>query len=171
VSVPAAIRPLEVRDLKDCARIWNESTSCGESSFGPVGISVEELRAELLDGPAQFESYVWDGGAGGPIAGWVALMRHTHRDIYDTVAELTVFVAAKHRRRGIAKALVRHAQTRASQLGFRVLLLILQTDPAYLAAWAVRLGFRRVGGLTGVLPVGSRWLDIMVFEKFIAGER
>ena len=167
---PPAIRPLEERDLKDCTRIWNDAISRGESTFGPVEVSVEELRAELFDGPAQYESYVWDGGNGGPIAGWAALMRHTHRDIYDTVAELTVFVAPEYRRRGIANTLARHLLARASRLSFRVLLFILQPDPAFTVAWAVRLGFRRVGGLAGVLPVGDQWREIMVFEKTTEGE-
>lgn len=165
------IRRFEPHDLDNGVRIWNESVARGESTFGPRNISVEELRAELFDAPPPFESYVCDQGNGVPVAGWAALLRHTHRDIYDTVAELTVFVAAEHRGRGIGNTLVQHALARASELGFRVLLLIVQPEPAFVLAWAVRLGFRRVSGLSGVLPVGERWQDIMVFEKSIEGAR
>lgn len=164
---PIPIRRLEPRDLEDAARICNAAIGRGESTHGPVSVSSEQLRAELFDVPAQFESYVWDGGGGGAIAGWAALMRHTNRDIYDTVAELTVFVADEYRRRGIGHALVQHALGRASDLGFRVLLLILQPEPAHAVAWAVRLGFRNVGWLLGVLPIGERSQDILVFERYM----
>lgn len=162
------IRRLEPRDVENAAWICNTSITRGESTHGPGSIPSEQLRAELLDAPAQFESYVCDGG-GGVMAGWAALMRHTHRDIYDTVAELTVFVADEHRRRGIGRALVQHALERASELGFRVLLLILQPEPAYALAWAFRLGFRNVGGLPCVLPVGEQWRDILVFVRYMKG--
>lgn len=162
------IRRLEPRDLEDAARICNTAVGRGESTYGPDGLTPEELRAALFDVPAQFESYVWDSD-GGSVAGWAALMRHTNRDIYDTVAELTVFVADEHRRRGVGHALVRHAMGRADELGFRVLLFILQPEPAHTLAWALRLGFRNVGWLVGVLPVGEQWRDVMVFERYMKG--
>lgn len=162
------IRRLEPRDMEDVVRICNASIARGESTYGPGDISSEELRPLLFGVPAQFESYVWDGG-GDTIAGWAALMRHMNRDIYPTVAELTVFVADEHRRRGIGHALVRHAFERADHLGFRALLLIMQPEPAHSVAWAVRLGFRNVGWMTGVLPVGEQSRDILVFQRFMRG--
>jgi len=164
----APIRRLEPRDLEDVVRICNAAIARGESTYGPGDLASEGLRPLLFDVPAQFESYVWDGGGGG-IAGWVALMRHMNRDIYPTVAELTVFVSDEYRRRGIGHALVRHAFERAGALGFRALILILQPEPAYTVAWAVRLGFRNVGWLMGVLPVGERSRDILVFQRFMKG--
>lgn len=165
-----SIRRLEPRDLEDVVRICNAAIARGESTYGPTDISADELRPLLFDVPAQFESYVWDGDDGA-IAGWGALMRHMNRDIYPTVAELTVFVADDYRRRGIAHALVQHCFERANELGFRSLLLILQPDPAYTVAWAVRLGFRNVGWLMGVLPIGDRMQDILVFQRFMKEAR
>ncbi len=162
------IRRLEARDLEEAARICNTAIGHGESTYGPSSISTDVLRTRLFDVPARFESYVWDGDRG-TIAGWAALMRHTNRDIYDTVAELIVFVADDYRRRGVGHALVQHALERAGEVGFRVLLLILQPEPAHTVAWAVRLGFRNVGSLPGVLPIGKRLQDILVFERFLKG--
>lgn len=161
------IRRLEPRDLEDIARICNSAIKRGESTYGPGDVSSEELRALLFNVPAQFESYVWE--AGGAVVGWAALMRHMNRDIYPTVAELTVFVADEHRRRGVGHGLVHHAFARAGELGFRALLLILQPEPAYVVAWAVRMGFRNVGWLMGVLPVGESSRDILLFQRFLKG--
>lgn len=170
MTVPAgtSIRRLEPRDLEDSVRICNASIARGESTYGPTHISPQVLGPLLFDVPAQFESYVWAGGSGA-VAGWAALMRHMNRDIYPTVAELTVFVAEEHRRRGIGHALVKHALERAEGLGFRALLLILQPHPAHTVAWAVRLGFRNVGWLKGALPVGEQSQDILVFQRFLKG--
>lgn len=158
------IRRLESGDLEDVVRICNAAIARGESTYGPTDISAEEMRPLLFGVPAQFESYVWQGD-GGSIAGWMGLMRHMNRDIYPTVAELTVFVDHSYRRRGIGHALVQHAFKRANDLGFRALLLILQPDPAYTVAWSFRLGFRNVGWLKGVLPIGDRLQDILVFQR------
>jgi len=165
-----SIRRLEPRDLEDVVRICNAAIARGESTYGPNDMTAEELGPLLFGVPAQFESYVFDGG-NGVIAGWAALMRHMNRDIYPTVAELTVFVADEYRRRGIGHALVQHAFERANDLGFRALLLILQPDPAYTVAWSLRLGFRNVGWLTGVLPIGDRMQDILVFQRFMKEAR
>lgn len=159
-----AVRGLEPRDLDQATRIANTCIGRCESTFGPDCLRVEELRAELFDAPAQYEAYVSETRSGS-VAGWAALLRHTHRDIYDTVAELAVFVAIEHRRAGIGRALVQHALARASSLHFRVLLLLLQPEPAHVVAWAFRWGFRRAGGLTGVLPVNGCWKDILLFER------
>jgi L-amino acid N-acyltransferase YncA len=166
-----SIRRLEPRDIGSAAAIYNQAIVSGESTYGPDVISEERLRNELFDAPPQFESYACDGNDDGPVYGWAALARHTHRDIYDTVAELMVFVSAEHRRRGLGRALAEHALSRAPQLGFRVLLLIVQPEPAFLLAWAMRHDFRSAGRLSGVLPVGERWQDILVFERFLEGSR
>ena len=171
VNTLSPISRLESRNLESAVQIWNESIARGESTYGPAAISAEQLRSELFDVPPQFESYAWGNNGVGAIAGWAALLRHTHRDIYDTVAELAVFVATEHRHRGIGRALSRHALARASQLGFRVLLVIVQPEPAHVLAWAMRLGFRNVGRLSAVLPVGERWQDILVFQRSMEGVR
>lgn len=165
-----SIRRLEPRDLEEVVRICNAAIARGESTHGPVEMSAEELGPLLFGVPERFESYVWDGD-NGRVAGWGALMRHMNRDIYPTVAELTVFVSDEYRRRGIGTALVQHCFERANDLGFRALLLILQPDPAYAVAWSFRLGFRNVGSLKGVLPIGERLQDILVFQRFMKEAR
>jgi L-amino acid N-acyltransferase YncA len=160
------IRRLEPRDLDHAATLCNTVIARGESTYGPGPLTAEELRGELFGIPAEFESWAYEEDDG-VVVGWAALTRHTHRDIYDTVAEVVVFVSAGHRRRGIGRALAKHALARASALGFRVLLVMLQPEPSYAVAWAVRLGFRNVGFLSAVLPVGGEWRDILVFQRFL----
>jgi L-amino acid N-acyltransferase YncA len=161
-----AVRRLEPRDIGEASRIANLCIARGESTFGPGCLPVEELSAELFDAPAQYEAYVSETSTGA-LAGWAALLRHTHRDIYDTVAELAVFVDTEHRRAGIGRTLVQRVLDRATALHFRVLLLLLQPEPAHVVAWAFRLGFRRAGGLTGVLPVNGCWKDLLLFERSV----
>lgn len=163
----ASVRRLEPRDLADAAAIANAAIARGESTLGPDALEIDALRAELLDAPSRFESYVCE--ADGGLSGWATLMRHTHRGIYDTVAELHAFVATDCRQRGLGRLLVEHALARAPDLGFRVLLAILQPDPPFQLAWAFRLGFRHAGGLSGVLNIGDESRDIVVMQRWMRG--
>jgi L-amino acid N-acyltransferase YncA len=161
---PVMVRKLEPRDIDSAVRIVNACIANGESSYGPEPFTREQLQAELFDAPAKYESYVCEK-ADGAIAGWVGLLRHTHRDIYDTIAELAVFVAGEHRRAGIGRALVQHALDCAVALEFRALLAIVQPWPAHVIAWAFRLGFRRIGGLDGALPAVVGCRDILLLQR------
>jgi len=160
-----SIRRLEPGDLEAAARLCSEAIARGESTLGPDPLGPEAL-AETLKGDARYEAWAVDDREG-RVAGWAALAPHTKRDIYDTVAELLVFVSGERRRHGFGRALVHHAITRATELRFRALVALLQPAPSFAVAWAVRLGFRSAGALTGVLPVGPEWRDILIFQKWL----
>jgi L-amino acid N-acyltransferase YncA len=165
---PVPIRRLHASDIDAVVRICNYAIARGESTYGPDPVTAEQMLRQLCRLPPPFESFVYDDGDG--IVGWAGLTRFTEREIYDTTPELGIFVAGTHRRRGIGRALARHVLARAAGLGFHGLVLILQPEPTYLMAWAIRHGFRSAGSLPAVLPVGTEWRDIIVFQKFLSGE-
>src|SRR3982750_1199892 len=51
------------------------------------------------------------------VAGWAALSPVSRRSVYAGVAEVSVYVAAEHRGRGIGKALLRELISKADQNG------------------------------------------------------
>jgi phosphinothricin acetyltransferase len=165
---PVPIRRLDESDIDAVVRICNDAIALGESTYGPDHVTAEQMLNRLCRLPPRFESFVYEDRDG--IVGWAGLMRFTEREIYDSTPELGILVSRTHRRRGIGRALARHALTRAADLGFHGLVLLLQPNPTYLMAWAIRLGFRSAGWLPAVLPVGTEWRDIFVFQKFLLGE-
>jgi L-amino acid N-acyltransferase YncA len=168
IGQPVAIRRLDESDIDAVVRICNDAIAQGESTYGPDPVTAEQMLRQLCGLPPPFECFVYQDHDG--IVGWAGLMRFAGRDIYDTTPELGIFVSAAHRRRGIGRALARHALARAADLGFHGLVLILQPEPTFLMAWAIRLGFRSAGRLPAVLPARTEWRDIFVFQKFLSGE-
>lgn len=160
---PYAIRSLESQDVDEVARIWNLSIASGESSFGPEPLKSAEVHRLLLDVPPRFEAYVYE--AEGTIVGWCALMRFYRRRGLDASAEFTTCVLPAHRRRGVGRALARHALTGAPKLGFHTLFLVLRDDPSYLTLWALRRDFTHIGRLTGVIEIGAKFHDLNLFQK------
>ncbi|MBZ4397240.1 GNAT family N-acetyltransferase [Myxococcus faecalis] len=159
-----AIRRLEPTDLPAAVRICNAEIARGGSTWGPAELTADQLGARLSGGPRPLESWVWEDTPG-ELAGWGALTSHTQRDIYDTIAEVALFVDEPKRRHGIGRELAQHALARARALELRALVVLVQPTPAFLIAWCVRQGFRNVGWLKGVVPVGAEWRDTLVFQR------
>jgi L-amino acid N-acyltransferase YncA len=160
------IRKLVDADVEPVLAIWNAANLSGEHTHVAEALTLEQARATLFDVPKRFESYVHESS--GRVAGWAALMRYHEREAYGATAELVAHVSANCRRQGIGRALVRHALARAPQLGFHTIVAILQPDPAYIVAWTARLGFRCTGQLKAVLPLGTEWRDILVFQRSVS---
>lgn len=159
------IRRLNKADVDAVGRICNAAVVRGEYTHGPKQLTPEHVVTVLFDVPACFESYAYETSAG--IVGWAGLLRYHEREAYGATAELVVYVSPEHRRCGIGRILAQHVLARAPELGFHVIVLILQAEPAYLLAAAARLGFRCTGRLASVLPVGEEWRDIYVFQRFV----
>lgn len=86
---------------------------------------LEPLRAE--DRLAWFREHdeghpIWIAHHEGEPLGWLSLSRWSERAAYDVTAEVSVYIAARARRRGIGKALVYHAMESAPALGIDTLL-------------------------------------------------
>jgi phosphinothricin acetyltransferase len=159
------IRPLEKTDIPDVLRIWNTAITHGESTRSATPLTADEVGALIFDVPARFEAYCYETAQA--LVGWGGLTRYHEREAYGATAELSIYLSPEYRHRGIGRALARHALMRARQLEFHAIVVILQAEQVHAMAWALRLGFRNTGRLTGVLPVGSDWRDVFVFQKLL----
>jgi L-amino acid N-acyltransferase YncA len=159
------IRQLAKADVPDVLRIWNAAITEGESTRSATPLTADEVGALIFDVPARFEAYCYETAQA--IVAWGGLTRYHEREAYGATAELSIYVSPQDRRRGIGRALARHALMRAQQLGFHAIVVILQAEAVHTMAWALRLGFRNTGRLTGVLPIGSDWRDVFIFHKLL----
>jgi L-amino acid N-acyltransferase YncA len=160
------IRRLKIEDAVAVARIYNAAVAGGESVYRSKSLDTTQVLEMLFSSPPRFECFGFENSDG--LVGWSGLLQYHEREAYQTTARLVAYVALDQRRQGIARALVRHALGRADELAFHTVVLMLQKRPAYLLAWAARLGFRNTGYLAAALPVDSEWRDILIFQRFIA---
>jgi L-amino acid N-acyltransferase YncA len=153
--------------------------------------SIRELRAEdwpsvaaiyaegMADRLATFETELpaWEGWddahlaehrfvaeLDGRIAGWVALTPYSRRAVYRGVADLSVYVAASARGRGVGRALLAAAIESAREGG----LWTLQAGvfPENIASLALHrsVGFREVGVRERIGQLDGVWRDVVLLE-------
>jgi phosphinothricin acetyltransferase len=115
------IRDATAADLPTIVAIYNAAIPGRLATADTETIAVESRAAWLAaHGPATHP--LWVAEADGAIAGWLSFQPFYGRPAYRATAELSVYVAPAHQRRGVARALVAHAIDRSPALGFTTLL-------------------------------------------------
>jgi phosphinothricin acetyltransferase len=101
----------------------------------------------------------------GAVVGWAALSPVSAREVYRGVAEVSVYVAAPARGRGVGRELVQALIDASEAAG----IWTLQTSvfPANQASLALltSTGFRRVGIRERVGRLGNEWRDTVLLER------
>ncbi len=155
---------------------------------------VEVARMQAEDWPAVREIYeqgiasgngtfetaapdwaAWDGAhlrecrlvarEGGRVLGWAALTPVSPRAVYRGVADISLYVAAGARRRGIGRALLERLISESEAAGIWTLQAgIFPENDASLALHRA-CGFREVGRRERIGRHGDRWRDVMLLER------
>ncbi|NMR19751.1 N-acetyltransferase [Cellulomonas fimi] len=108
-----------------------------------------------------------DGAASpdGPLLGWVAVSATSARAVYAGVVEVSVYVAASARGRGVGGALLDAVVESSERAGIWTLQSgVLAENSASLALHA-RHGFRRVGVRERIGARHGVWRDVVLLER------
>jgi len=99
------------------------------------------------------------------IVGWTALMPVSRRPVYAGVAEFSIYVAERARRRGIGSALLQ-ALVDASELeGIWTLQSGIFPENTASLELCRRFGFRTVGTRERIGCMNGRWRDVVLVER------
>lgn len=155
------IKPLEASDWERVREIYLEGLATGDATF--------ETKA-----PTQVD---WDNGhlpscrmaavemPGNLLVGWAALSPVSVREAYKGVAEVSVYVAASARGKGVGRALLQ----RLIEEGNRNQIWTLQASifPENVASIMLHksLGFRIVGHRERIAKLNGVWRDTVVLER------
>lgn len=143
-----------------------------------------EVRAIYLEGivtgNATFETSApewaaWDSGrvktcrfvarAGGGVLGWAALSPVSGRCVYAGVAEVSVYVAARARGRGVGKALLAALIEASERNGFWTLTAGIFPENTASVALHERAGFRLIGRRERIGAMNGNWRETVQFER------
>lgn len=161
------IRDARETDLPEIVRIYNEAIPGREATADTAPVTVESRRAWLLDRDARHPVWVHepDGAPEGPLDGWLSLSRFYGRPAYATTVEVGIYVAARAQGRGVAKALLGAAVTRAPGLGITTLLGFVFAHNRRSVALCERFGFARWGHLPRVAVLDGVERDLLILGK------
>lgn len=143
--------------------------------------SVREIYAEgIATGNATFEKSppaygVWDGShertcrlvarAGEEVVGWAALSPVSGRCVYAGVAEVSVYVRANARGRGIGLVLLRALVEESEKAGLWTLQAGIFPENTASIDIHGKAGFRIVGVREKLGAMDGRWRDVVLMER------
>ena len=99
------------------------------------------------------------------MAGWAALSPVSSRRVYAGVAEVSVYVAAAARGRGVGKALLEAVVRESEANGVWTLQAGIFPQNAASIALHKSLGFREVGVRRRIGKLGDLWRDVPLLER------
>jgi L-amino acid N-acyltransferase YncA len=159
VSGACAIDALRPEDWEQVRAIYVEGIATGHATFETSAPPWEKWDSDHL---ARARLVARDGPA---ILGWAALSPVSGRCVYAGVAEVSVYVAAAARSRGVGRALL-HGLIRASEEeGIWTLQAGVFPENVSSLALHRRCGFREVGRRERLGMLGDTWRDVILLER------
>jgi L-amino acid N-acyltransferase YncA len=146
------------RDAADCAAIYGPAVRDSVSSFEDVPPDADAMAARIAATSASRPWLVAD--LDGTIAGYAYASRHRERAAYRWASDVSVYVSAGHRRRGVARSLYVALLDRLAEQGYRMVCAgIALPNPASVALHE-SLGFTLIGVYRDIGFKLGRWWDV-----------
>jgi phosphinothricin acetyltransferase len=155
-----SIDTLRSDDWPAVASIFAEGIATGCATFETVVPSWRDWNAAHLPAPRLVAR-----DANGHVVAWAALVPASRRACYAGVAELSVYVAARARGKGVGRALLDALVAASEAAGFWTLQAVVFPENGASIALHARCGFRLVGRRERIARNGSHWQDTLLFER------
>lgn len=159
------------RDGAPCAQIYAPFVRDSAVSFEEKAPSAEELARRIEQVSLTHPWLVAE--ADGRVAGFAYGTRHRERAAYRWAADVTVYVSAEHRRRGVGRALYEELLRLLARQGFHVACagITLPNEPS--VALHEKCGFSLVGVYRRIGWKLGAWHDVGWWQRELApaGER
>ncbi len=158
-------RDVAFEDLPALLQIYNHYVRTSTATFHLAELSVEEFRPILFPDHPRFGA--WTIAADGQPAGYVILARYKTREAYDGTAEVTVYLGPEFVGKGLGRAAVEFAESRAREHGFHVLVSIICGENEASIGLFETLGYTKCAHHHEVGRKFGRWLDVVCYEKLL----
>jgi len=152
------IRSMRREDWPSVRAIYEQGIVTGDATFQLEAPTWEEWDAGHL---RQCRLVADDGG----VSGWAALSGFSSRAVYAGVAEVSIYVAAAARGRGVGRRLLEALVLESERHGFWTLQAGNFPENRSSVALHQRCGFRVVGVREKLGQMNGRWRDVLFLER------
>jgi phosphinothricin acetyltransferase len=153
------VRAMTAEDWPDAARIYTEGIATREATFETTAPAWADWDA------AHTREHRWVATIDGAVAGWVACSPVSTRCVYAGVLELSVYVAATARGRGVGSALLGALVDSTEAAGVWTLETGIFPENTASLALHVKHGFRVVGTRERIGQMDGVWRDTVLLER------
>lgn len=153
------LRPLTPADWPAVCAIYLEGIATGQATFETDAPEWHEWDAAHLSQPrlaAEIDDIV---------VGWAALSPVSRRAAYVGVAEVSLYVAAAQRGRGIGRALLAALISQSEAHGLWTLQASIFPENSVSLRVHAAYGFRVVGRRERIAQHNGRWRDVYLLER------
>jgi phosphinothricin acetyltransferase len=161
------IRDATENDLAAIVAIYNATVASRMVTADLEPVTVESRREWLRAHDRRQPLWVLDDA--GQVCGWLGFQQFRPRAGYRPTAELSLYVAAHMRRRGLGRRLLGEAIARAPSLGYRSLVGVLFAHNTPSLRLIEQAGFHPWGHLPGVCELDGIERDIMIVGRRTPG--
>jgi phosphinothricin acetyltransferase len=159
------VRPAEMRDAADIARIYLQATQDHLATFENFLGTAEERARWVKQHSPRYPLLVAE--LNGRVLGWASLGPYQIRPRIEGIAELLIYIDRDYRRHGVGRKLMRALQSLAREQGhFKLIGRFLAHNDA--GRMLCRLtGWREVGVHQKHTQLDGLWHDVVVVEHLI----
>jgi len=137
----------------------------GRSGIAAIAKIVDWVALETFEPKDTYEDLVTIGLQGLSVLGWAALSPVSARPVYRGVAEVSVYVAAATRGRGVGKTLLQTLVQESEVNGIWTLQAGIFPENKGSIALHQSCGFRKVGMRHRIGKLGDTWRDVLLLER------
>lgn len=157
--LPGTVREMTDFDTESVLSILNEAILDGNSTSRYVCPTKEEWEESLL--PAC--RYVYAEYR--EVLGFIVLHPYSNRPCYSGVAEISVYVAAKARGKGVGRLLLQKVIEESAKYGFWSLTSNIYETNIASCRLHEALGFRKVGYRERLMRTrNGEWMSVVIYE-------
>lgn len=171
-------QPIEEQHLPEVLSIYNYYVEHTTVSFHTELLSLEQMRAQIMNVPAHYKSYVIieeldsdessiSSSAETTIAGYILMTQHKNKQAYDVTAEVTVYLKPGQTGRGLGGKSLSFLEEAGKESGFHVLIATVCTENTNSIALFERYGYEKCAHFREVGYKFGKRLDIASYQKII----
>jgi L-amino acid N-acyltransferase YncA len=162
------IREVRPADAEEIVGVFNPIIEAGCYTTFVSPFTVSDERAFIQSFPARGSFLgVFDAQTGQLRGFQVATPVASYTSALDHVGEIGTYVSLGHQRQGVAGHLYRATFEAAKTKGFEKLLAWVRADNEAGLRSYTRYGFERVGVAKRHAKIGERYLDEVIFERWL----
>lgn len=154
------IEEMRAGDWPEVRAIYLQGIATGDATFETVAPEWDKWDASHLRGARLVAREKTNG-----IIGWAALAPVSNRAAYRGVAEVSVYVDARARGRGIGRALLKALTTASEASGIWTLQAGILAENVASIALHSACGFREVGRRERIGQLNGAWRDVVLMER------
>jgi phosphinothricin acetyltransferase len=160
------IRPATQTDLPAILEIYNEAilNTTATADYEPHTLA---MRAEWFEQRLQKGYPVLVAEENGMIIGWSSLSPYHVRPGYRFTAEVSIYVRAEWRSKGVGSAMLPALIEAGRERGLYALIAGIDAENTASIRLHLRNGFEQVGRLKRAIYKFGRWLDLVFMELLL----